>query len=100
VCASCSLSGRAHLGGKAVVSRASVRRVAAATPLQVQAARTVESKKEVVAGLKEQVEKSLLVAGMQYQGLSVRVRAPPFIPFIPSSFASTHSPAARFRTAL
>jgi len=71
-CSAPRLSGRAHLGGKAVVSRASVRRVAAATPLQVQAARTVESKKEVVAGLKEQVDKSLLVAGMQYQGLSVK----------------------------
>jgi hypothetical protein len=68
-----------------VVSRASVRRVAAAAPLQVQAARTVESKKEVVAGLKEQINSSLLVAGMQYQGLSVRVLALSF----PHPFAST-----------
>lgn len=60
-----------------MVSRASVRRVAAAAPLQVQAARTVESKNEVVAGLKETINSSLLVAGMQYQGLSVRARAPP-----------------------
>lgn len=55
-----------------MISRASMRRTASAAPLQVQAARSAASKVEVVAALKETVSSSLLVAGLQYQGLSVK----------------------------
>lgn len=88
----CSLSMRSNLGGKAVISRASMRRTASAAPLQVQAARSAASKVEVVAALKETVSSSLLVAGLQYQGLSVRAS------FTPRAHApAEESPSMPFR---
>mmetsp|Transcript_39975 Transcript_39975/g.67033 ORF Transcript_39975/g.67033 Transcript_39975/m.67033 type:complete len:243 (-) Transcript_39975:333-1061(-) len=65
------------LGGKQVVAKkAIVPRAVAYAPLKVQAALTKDGKVETISKLRETAEKSMMVAAMTYQGMSVgEVRA-------------------------
>jgi len=58
--------------GVAVTSKSAAVRPAAAAPLKVVALVSAETKKETVEKLSAKAENSLLIAGMTYQGLTVK----------------------------
>jgi large subunit ribosomal protein L10 len=64
--------GNSSLRGNAVTAKRASVRPAAFAPLKVEAALSRDDKKGQVAVLKEMAEGSLLVAGMTYQGTSVK----------------------------
>lgn len=68
---SARLSNRTFLGGKQVVAKKNTPRAAAYAPLKVHAALTAEGKAATIEKLKGEVDRSMLVAAMTYQGMSV-----------------------------
>lgn len=71
-CTSGNSARRSTFAGKQVVAKkAAAPRAVAYAPLKVQAALTKDGKVETITKLREQADKSLLVAAMTYQGMSV-----------------------------
>jgi len=63
--------GSSSMKGQQLTFCAPRTRPVAAGALKIEAARTAENKKDVVSGLKESFDSSLLVAAVNFQGLSV-----------------------------